>query len=317
MRIINLIEDTAGAGGCAFAHGLSFYIETAKHRTLMDLGPGRETLENAAALGIDLRAVDTVVLSHGHYDHSGGIMPFSEVNAQAAIYMQDGADGEYYADDGENEGSRVCDAEKGCKVGPAGERAAMQNARYRYIGIDRAIMGLPQVKLLHGDCVIDEELDIFTVKKRTHALPSTNSRLLVKNAVKTGDGQDSLSSLDDPKALFIRDDFRHEHFLVVHEGGRSVLLSGCAHNGILSILDDYEEKYGGEPDAVISGFHLMKKSVYTADEMAEIREIAEDLKQYRTKFFTCHCTGIPAYEEMRKIMGEQLKYVHSGEEIEL
>ena len=300
MRIVNLIEDTAGAGGCAFAHGLSFYIETAKHRALMDLGPGRETLENAAALGIDLRAVDTVVLSHGHYDHSGGIMPFSEVNAQAAIYMQDGVDGEYYADDGENEGSRVRDAENGGKVGPAGERAAMQNARYRYIGIDSAIMGLPQVKLLHGDCVIDEELEIFTVKKRTHALPSTNMRLLVKK----DDG-------------YVRDGFEHEHFLVVHERGRSVLLSGCAHNGILSILDAYEEKYGGEPDAVISGFHLMKKSGYTADEMAEIREIAEDLKQYRTKFFTCHCTGIPAYEEMCKILGEQLRYVHSGDKIAL
>ena len=295
MRIVNLIEDTAGAGGCAFAHGLSFYIETAGHRALMDLGPGRATLENAAALGIDPRVVDTVVLSHGHYDHSDGIMPFAEINDRAAVYMQAGADGEYYADDGEQTGNG-CAAENSCN----GNRAAMQASRYRYIGIDRAIMGLPLVKILHGDYLIDEELEVFTVKRRTHALPSTNARLLIKR----GDG-------------FVRDGFEHEHFLVVHEGGRSVLLSGCAHNGILSILDAYKEKYGDQPDAVISGFHLMKKSGYTADEAAEIREIAEELWQYRTKFFTCHCTGVLAYEEMRKIMGEQLRYVHSGEEIEL
>ena len=314
MRIVNLIEDTAGAGGCAFAHGLSFYIETAGHRALMDLGPSRATLENAAALGIDLRAVDTVVLSHGHYDHSGGIMPFAEINDRAAIYMQAGADGEYYADDGEQTGNG-CAAENSCNGSLAGNRAAMQASRYRYIGIDRAIMGLPQVKLLRGDYVIDEELEVFTVKSRTHALPSTNARLLVKNAVKTGNGQGSPASLGASEASFTRDDFRHEHFLVVHEGSSNVLLSGCAHNGILSILDAYEEKYGVHPDAVISGFHLMKKSGYTADEVAEIREIAEELRRYRTKFYTCHCTGIEAYEVMRAIMGGQLTYVHSGDEI--
>ena len=297
MRIVNLIEDTAGAGGCAFAHGLSFYIETAGHRALMDLGPGRTTLENAAALGIDLRAVDTVVLSHGHYDHSGGIMPFAEINDRAAIYMQAGADGEYYADDGET-AVGGCAAENGSNGSAAGDRAAMACSRYRYIGIDHAIMGLPQVKLLRGDYVIDEELEVFTVKSRTHALPSTSSRLLVKR----GNG-------------FVCDGFEHEHFLVVHEGGRNVLLSGCAHNGILSILDAYKEKYDDQPDAVISGFHLMKKSGYTSDEIAEIRGIASELKQFRTKFYTCHCTGIEAYEGMKQIMGEQLQYVHSGEEI--
>ena len=39
MRIVNLIENTEGRAGCAFAHGLSFYAETEKHRLLLDLGP--------------------------------------------------------------------------------------------------------------------------------------------------------------------------------------------------------------------------------------------------------------------------------------
>lgn len=66
MRIINLIENTEGNSGCAYAHGLSFYVETSKQKLLLDLGPSEETVKNAEALSIDLSAVDTVVLSHGH-----------------------------------------------------------------------------------------------------------------------------------------------------------------------------------------------------------------------------------------------------------
>ena len=276
MKIINLIENTEGKSGCIFAHGLSFYVETAHHKLLMDLGPSADTLKNAETLGINLGAVDTVILSHGHYDHSGGIIPFSEINNTAAIYMQSLASGEYFADDGEH----------------------AEGERYRYIGIDKAIASLPQVKPVNGDHVIDDELELFTIKKRTHELPFTNKRLLIK----TPDG-------------FVRDDFAHEHFLVIRCEGKSVLISGCAHNGILSIMDAYTEKYGSAPDAVISGFHLMKKTPYREDQLEEIRSIADELRKYPTLFYTCHCTGETAFDEMKKILGEKLVYVHSGDEV--
>lgn len=276
MKIINLIENTEGKSGCIFAHGLSFYVETAHHKLLMDLGPSADTLKNAETLGINLGAVDTVILSHGHYDHSGGIIPFSEINNTAAIYMQSLASGEYFADDGEH----------------------AEGERYRYIGIDKAIASLPQVKPVNGDLVIDDELELFTIKKRTHELPFTNKRLLIK----TPDG-------------FVRDDFAHEHFLVIRCEGKSVLISGCAHNGILSIMDAYTEKYGSAPDAVISGFHLMKKTPYREDQLEEIRSIADELRKYPTLFYTCHCTGETAFDEMKKILGEKLVYVHSGDEV--
>ena len=85
MRIVNLVENTPGAPGCGAAHGLCFYIETPKHRLLMDLGPSASILENAARLGIDLTKVDTVVLSHGHNDHGGGILPFAKLNPDAKM----------------------------------------------------------------------------------------------------------------------------------------------------------------------------------------------------------------------------------------
>lgn len=277
MRIINLIENTEGQSGCAFAHGLSFYVETEKHRLLLDLGPSGETLQNARMLGIDLAKIDTVILSHGHYDHSGGILPFADINDRAVIYMQESAAGDYYSDRG----------------GSAPDRR-------EYIGIDKRITRLPQARLLAGDHRIDDEIELFTIKKRSHALPSANKRILIRK----GDRYEC-------------DDFAHEQCLVVTQGRRRVLMSGCAHSGILSILDVFLDKYRKAPDLVISGFHLMKKTEYNSDEIREIDEIAAELKGYSTRFVTCHCTGLPAFSRMKAVMGDQLGYVHSGEEIDL
>lgn len=275
MKILNLIENTEGHEGCAFEHGLSFYVETKKHKLLLDLGPSENTIENAKVLGVDLTAVDTVILSHGHYDHSGGILPFANINHDAIIYMQESAVGDYYADDGEE-----------------------AEVRYPYIGIDKEIAKLPQVKFVNGDTAIDDELELFVIKNRSHELPFTNKRLLVRE-----DNE------------YRRDDFVHENFLVIHENGKSVLMSGCAHNGILSILDAYMDKYGKAPDVVISGFHLMKHSDYRDREIKEIEDIANELKKYPTRFVTCHCTGLAAFDIMKNIMGDSLEYVHSGEEV--
>ena len=275
MKIINLIEDTKGREECVAAHGLSFYAETKKHKLLLDLGPSSQTIDNAKALGIDLTEIDTVILSHGHYDHSGGIIPFTKINDKANIYFQESAMEDYYADDGME-----------------------AKERYRYIGVDKAIVFLPQAKILNGDAKIDGEIEVFTIKERSHKLPSTNKNLLIKK-----DGE------------FERDGFGHEHFLVIREEGKSVLLSGCAHNGILSILDAYIEKFGVAPDLVVSGFHLMKKTEYNESEIEEIKDIAKELKKYPSRFVTCHCTSVPAYEIMKPVLGEQLEYVHSGEEI--
>lgn len=275
MRIVNLIENTQGQDGCTAAHGLSFYVETKKHKLLVDLGPSDETLKNANVLGVDLTAVDTVILSHGHYDHSGGILPFSKINNNALIYMQDTATDAYYADDGES-----------------------APERYRYIGIDQEITKLPQVRFLQGDACIDDELELITIIKRSHELPFTNKRLLVRT-----------------KEGYQRDDFVHEHFLVIRQDGKTILMSGCAHNGILSILDAYIQKYGKAPDLVVSGFHLMKKTDYRPEEIKEIEDIAKELMNYPTKYVTCHCTGTVAFDVMKNILGEKLAYVHSGEEV--
>ena len=82
MRIVNLIENIKGNPECDFEHGLSLYVETQKHKLLMDTGCSDKFLENAKRLSVQLENVDSVVLSHGHYDHGGGLLDFAKINFQ-------------------------------------------------------------------------------------------------------------------------------------------------------------------------------------------------------------------------------------------
>ncbi len=73
------------------------YIETDKNKILFDLGPNDTFYKNASRLGIDISAVDTVVTSHGHIDHGGGLETFLNHNTTAKIYIKDSAfDSNYF-----------------------------------------------------------------------------------------------------------------------------------------------------------------------------------------------------------------------------
>lgn len=89
MKITVLVENTCGLGReeLQIEHGLSLYIETENQKILFDTGQTDAFANNAEILGIDLDQVDMAVLSHGHYDHGGGIRRFLELNAHAPVYM--------------------------------------------------------------------------------------------------------------------------------------------------------------------------------------------------------------------------------------
>ena len=69
MRIINLVENTEGESGCGVEHGLCFYIETEKHKLLMDTGQTDLLLENAQKLGIDLTAAMVITITEAVFCH--------------------------------------------------------------------------------------------------------------------------------------------------------------------------------------------------------------------------------------------------------
>ena len=96
MEMVVLMEDSCKNPAYKYEHGLSVYVETKRHKLLVDTGKTDAFIYNAKQHGIDLEKVDTVVLSHGHYDHSGGILDFRDRNRHAVIYMQRTALGDYY-----------------------------------------------------------------------------------------------------------------------------------------------------------------------------------------------------------------------------
>ena len=87
MKLWVLTENTACRGDLAREHGLSLYIETGNRRILFDMGQTDIFRDNAEKLGVDLSAVDIAILSHGHYDHGGGLKCFLEINRHAPVYM--------------------------------------------------------------------------------------------------------------------------------------------------------------------------------------------------------------------------------------
>lgn len=270
MKIIDLVEDTNG-GICPNEHGLSFYVETEKHKLLVDSGASDLFLRNAELLGTDLTKVDTFILSHGHYDHAGGLMAFAKIAPDAKIYLKSSAGGDYY------------------HVYPDCEK---------YIGVDKRIMELPNIIAADNDLKIDDELFLFSGFKEKRSPSWSNGGL--KRKV----GND-----------FVQDDFAHEQCLVISQKNRRILMSGCAHNGILTIMARYRELFGSYPDVVISGFHMMKKDAHTAEEAEYIRQTARELLKTNALFYTGHCTGQNAFDLMKEVMGERLRAFHSGSEL--
>lgn len=137
MRILSLVENTSQRGLKA-THGLSLYIETRRHKLLFDLGPDRALFENAERCKIDLTEIDTVIISHGHFDHGGALGDFLKINSKARVFIQERA------------------------FEPHFSKALFLKVP---VGLDRSLETHPQVVLLDGDHQIDDELLVFTVSR--------------------------------------------------------------------------------------------------------------------------------------------------------
>jgi len=91
-RMVLLVDDRAESPGLETEHGLSFYVETKDAAVLLDTGQSGGVLaRNAAALGVDLGRVGAIVLSHGHYDHTGGLAEALRLAPRARVFACAGA----------------------------------------------------------------------------------------------------------------------------------------------------------------------------------------------------------------------------------
>ena len=97
MKITVLVENNTESPLCAAQHGLSLYIETGDSKILFDAGQDELFYGNAKKLGVSIEDVDIMVLSHGHFDHGGGLPCFLRQNKKTKLYIHELAFGEYYS----------------------------------------------------------------------------------------------------------------------------------------------------------------------------------------------------------------------------
>ena len=132
MKLVTLMENTSCREDLCSEHGLSLYLETEGKKILFDAGQSAAFAENARHLGVDLKTVDFAVLSHGHYDHSGGLRRFLEINETAPVYVS----------------ARAFDAHY------SGER---------YIGVDLSLGEHPRVHRIHRDTPLGEGITLCRI----------------------------------------------------------------------------------------------------------------------------------------------------------
>ena len=100
MLVYTLMENQPAGPGYAAEHGLSLYVQAGGRALLVDMGQGDGFLRNAAALGVDISQVEAAILTHGHYDHGGGLGAFYGANLRAKVYIRREAFAPHYRADG-------------------------------------------------------------------------------------------------------------------------------------------------------------------------------------------------------------------------
>ena len=159
------------------------------------------------------------------------------------------------------------------------------------VGLDRKLKDHPRIILIEDEYVIDEELQIFSNIEEHLYLPTANNSLFVKQ-----------------NGTYEHDTFKHEQYLIISESNYKTLFSGCAHNGIVNILNRAGDIAKQEMKYCISGFHLYDPLKKRTENINLIKDIANTFLCRNTTFYTCHCTGEEAYGILKGIADENKLY---------
>lgn len=162
------------------------------------------------------------------------------------------------------------------------------NVKGKYIGLEDALKGNDRLIFVEDQLKIDEELSLCSCNSYERPFESNSFGQTVKR------GEE-----------FVPDPYLHEQYLVIREGEKTVLFSGCSHKGILNIV------HWVTPDILIGGFHFSKIAP-DGEGKCRLEDLAKQLLQYDTRYYTGHCTGAEQYEVLKKCMGARLEYLHTG-----
>jgi len=221
IKITTLSENTAGAGALG-EWGLSMLVEADGQKILFDTGGGLTAVPNAETMRVDLTVIDRIVLSHGHYDHTGGLLNVlrkaggKEIIAHPDIWAR--------------------------KYG------SLDNTPKRYVGIPFIREALEVMGTTFN--LSREPVKLSEHVMTTGEIPMVNDYEIVEKYLSVMEGDEMKQDpIDDDLALIIDTEFG------------LVIILGCAHHGIVNTLKHAKKVTGKELIyAAIGGTHLVHAS---------------------------------------------------------
>lgn len=231
-RITVLVEDTTQGRGLLAEHGLAFWIEFGPRKVLFDTGQSDMLVRNARVLDIDLGQADAVVLSHGHYDHVGGLEKILEITRAIPIYFH----------------RQALEAKFSCSDGQS-----------REIGMKPDLAETLKQRISDGlGAYTNGSVEILPGVWTTGPIPR-------KSEFEDVGGPFYLDS-DGMRPDVLLDD----QALVLATDNGLVVVLGCAHAGVVNTLDYVAELFPGQTiHMVLGGMHLIQASRARIDHTIE------------------------------------------------
>jgi 7,8-dihydropterin-6-yl-methyl-4-(beta-D-ribofuranosyl)aminobenzene 5'-phosphate synthase len=268
LKITTLSENTADNLGLLAEWGLSILVESDDANILLDTGQSISVTNNADALGIDLRKVDKIVLSHGHADHTGGLL---------LVLGQIGKDIEVLAH------PDVVDAKYSGKQPNKRKNIALpyQLQELEQLGAKFKFSRKP-VKLT-PDIMTTGEVPMITDFEQIES-----ERFFVK--------EDS--------RRWHPDELKDDLALIINTKPGLIIVLGCGHRGMINTLYHVQKLTGRkEIRMVIGGCHLINSPVERVYRtIATLKEL--DVQ----KIGVSHCTGLEASAIMAHELGDRFFY---------